>query len=71
MGFLSSPAAAPQMMQQQPLEPETPNVPTDSLEGEARDTRTIADIRRAAAEANEETTATLVTDEEQKTLLGT
>ena len=71
MGFLSSPAAAPQMMQQQPLEPETPNVPTDSLEGEARDTRTIADIRRATAEENEETTATLVTGDDKKTLLGT
>jgi hypothetical protein len=70
MGFLGSPAAAPQI-QQQPLEPETPNVPTDSLEGEARDTRTIADIRRAADEANEETTATLVTGDDKKTLLGT
>jgi hypothetical protein len=71
MGFLGSPAAAPQMMQQQPLEPETPNVPTDSLEGQPRDTRTIADIRRAADEANEETTATLVTEDDNKTLLGT
>jgi hypothetical protein len=70
MGFLSSPSAQP--TQFPPVTAtEEPNVPTDSLEGEARDTRTIADIRRAAAEANEETTATLVTGEEQKTLLGT
>ena len=70
MGFLASPASPPQMMQQQPLAPETPNVPTDSLEGQPRDTRTIADIRRAADEANEET-ATLVTEDDNKTLLGT
>jgi hypothetical protein len=70
MGFLSSPAAAPQI-QQQPLEPETPNVPTDSLEGEARDTRTIADIRRATEEANVASAGTLVTEDDKKTLLGT
>ena len=59
------------MMQQQPLQdPAAPNRPTDSLEGQPRDTRTIADIRRAADEANEET-ATLVTEDDNKTLLGT
>jgi hypothetical protein len=71
MGFLAPPSSAQQAQFPPITATEEPNRPTDSLEGEARDTRTVADIRRATEEANTQTASTLATeDESSKTLLG-